>query len=245
MLSKIANPFYYPVSVLIGGLALVLGIRWLGMPNLVILPSSVALTVLSATGLKARELDPKEILKRQLTQQLEEVRHLSEQLGQKTETLRQEANQKLSQNQFELDLLIAVQEICDFNQEIPKIIAEIEQKFSKNESVLSIEQLNHQLLEVNKKVTSSSGSVRKQLEQLAVSLERNLNLAKTGEDTRQAQIFNLHRIIQDAAGSLQQLQNQLRTANLSKTEDIQTLKFLTEEIKNQQEQFAILVNDLM
>ncbi len=242
---KIANPLHYPIAVLIGGIVLVVGVRLLRVPNLIILPTSLAITVLSATGLKSQEPDPKEILKRQLTQQLEEVEQLSEELAQKTENLRQEAGKILGQNQFNLDLLIAIQEVCNFSVETPQKIKKISQNFSKDESLLSIEKLNHQLLEVKNKISSSSGVSRQQLEQLEVSLERNLELAKTGEDTRQAQIFNLHRIVQDSAGSLQQLQNKLRTANVAKPENVQSLKVLTEEIKSQQEQLSILVNDLM
>ncbi|MEY3827725.1 MAG: hypothetical protein RLZZ148_2545, partial [Cyanobacteriota bacterium] len=39
---KLANPFYYPLAMLLGGISLVLGVRLLSLPNLLVFPTAAA-----------------------------------------------------------------------------------------------------------------------------------------------------------------------------------------------------------
>ncbi|MDY7024669.1 MAG: hypothetical protein SWJ54_25535, partial [Cyanobacteriota bacterium] len=83
---------------------------------------------------------------------------------------------------------------------------------------------------------------RQNLEQLAASLQQNIELAKTGQDTRQAKIISLSTLIQNSAGVLQQLQNKLRIADLNDSEDIQELRRLSDELNQYQANMDIFIN---
>ncbi|MGF1493187.1 MAG: hypothetical protein ACFBSC_12195 [Microcoleaceae cyanobacterium] len=237
---KFANPLYYPAAVLIGGFVLVAGIRFIKLPNAVALPTAIAATFGGAAVLKSREPNPERLADQQLTQELEVLKHSGLALAAKAEELRQEANQVLSQEATNLDLLVLIQETCDRVVELPRKLETVARRLPRRESLLSVNELQQQLLEVKDKIRSSSGAAQQQLEQLAVSLERNIQLAQAGKDTRQAQVVNLHTTIQESAGTLQQLQNKLRTANLKNSQDIQELHALSDELKNYQQGVDIL-----
>ncbi|MDY7024096.1 MAG: hypothetical protein SWJ54_22565, partial [Cyanobacteriota bacterium] len=207
MTIKLANPFYYPTAILIGGVVLVTGLRVVGLSNSVILPTAAIVTVASASVLKSREPDAENIAQQQLQQEVQILKTSSQNLAIKAEELRQEANQLISQNTFNLDFLAQVQAICDRTIELPQKIENIAQRLPRQESLLSVNELERQLLEVQTKIRSSSGITRQNLEQLAASLQQNIELAKTGQDTRQAKIISLSTLIQNSAGVLQQLQN--------------------------------------
>lgn len=242
MTIKLANPFYYPTAILIGGVVLVTGLRVVGLSNSVILPTAAIVTVASASVLKSREPDAENIAQQQLQQEVQILKTSSQNLAIKAEELRQEANQLISQNTFNLDFLAQVQAICDRTIELPQKIENIAQRLPRQESLLSVNELERQLLEVQTKIRSSSGITRQNLEQLAASLQQNIELAKTGQDTRQAKIISLSTLIQNSAGVLQQLQNKLRIADLNDSEDIQELRRLSDELNQYQANMDIFIN---
>ena len=135
---KIANPLYYPLAVLAGGIVLVVGVRFLGLSNTVTLPTALAVTVVGATALKAREPDGEKRVKQQLQQELQVIQGSAQSLAGKAEVLRQEANQLLSSSSVQMDLLIAVQQACDSAIELPPKIEQIAQRLPESESLLSI-----------------------------------------------------------------------------------------------------------
>lgn len=158
----------------------------------------------------------------------------------KAEELRREADQLLTASSLQIDLLVAVQQACDRAIELPQKIDDIARTFPENRALLSAEELERQLLEVQHKLRSSSGISRQHLEELKSSLERNIQLVNAGQDTRQIKLINLHKIIQDSLGVLQQLQNKLRTSDLNNSADIRELQKLSDELKAHQENVEIL-----
>ncbi len=237
---QLANPLYYPTAVFIGGTILVMGVRFMSLSNKIILPTSIAATVISAAVLKAQEPDKNKIAKQQLEQELKSLTIASKEIAKQAEELRQEANNLLTQNSFQIDLLVTIQQACDRAIELPDKINRVAQTLPKNQALLSLEQLEKQLLEVQDKIRSNSGVYRQHLQELATSLKRNIELAKAGQDTRQAKLISLQKMIQDSAGVLQQLQNKLRTADLTHYQEIQELQNLSEELKAYQQNVDIL-----
>lgn len=238
---KLVNPFDYPISILISGVILVAGIRFIGLPNLVVLPTTAIISVASATVLKSKEPDAENLANRELKQELEVISELAKSLAKKANILRQEANQLLGGEGFQMDLLVTVQSVCNSAIELPQKIAEVSRKLPNNEVLLSVEDLQKQLLAVRNKQKSSSGVSKQYLQQLATSLQRNIELAKAGKDTRQAKIFSLHQMVQDSAGLLQQLENKLRTVNLNNSEEIQELRNLSDELNSYQDNIKMFL----
>ncbi len=239
---KLANPIYYPIAVLMGGITLVAGVRLAGLSNKIILPTVAVVTVATASVLKSREPDAKKIAQQQLQQEVELLKVSSQNLATKAEELRQEANKLMNKTSFNIDVLVAVHDICDRTIELPQKIDKIAERLPEQESLLSVNELEKQLLEVKSKIRSSSGMTRQNLEQLAASLERNMALAQAGQDTRQAKIISLSTSIQNSAGVLQKLQNKLRTADLSNSKDLQELRSLSNELNDYQANLDILIN---
>ncbi|MGD1713730.1 hypothetical protein [Hydrocoleum sp. CS-953] len=238
---KLVNPFDYPISILIGGVILVAGIRFFRFPNLVILPATAAISVASATVLKSREANPQNLANKELEQELKVISGLAKSLAEKAEILRQEANQLLGGETFHMDLLVTVQSVCNRSIELPQKITEVSRKLPNNEALLSVDDLQRQLLEVKSKQKSSYGISQQHLQQLAASLERNIQLAKAGKDTRQAKIFSLQTMVQDSAGLLQELENKLRNANLNNSEEIQDLRSLSDELNSYQDNIKMFL----
>ncbi len=240
-MNKLANPIYYPLAVLIGGISLVVGVRLLAIPNLVIIPTAAVITTAGAAAFKSRERDPEQLARQQLERELEGIKSQARAVALSAETLRDEANQMLTNGEFQLELLVTVQSACDRAIELPDKIAVLAHRLPASNSLLSVEELQQQLQQVNNQLQSSSGATRQQLVELANSLQRNLELARRGQDTRQAQIINLQAIIQDSAGALQQLQNKLRTADLNNSEAIQELRDLSDQLNGYQESAQLLL----
>ena len=239
---KLANPLYYPISVLTGGVVLVIGVRLMGLSNIVILPTAALVTTAGATVLKSREPDEQKLAHQQLQRELQVMQASGKSLAEKAEVLRQEANQLLTRGSFQLELLIAVQEACDRAIELPPKIDQLASRLQGTNSLLSVSELQQQLLEVQTKQQASFGVARQHLNQLAKSLKRNIQLAQEGQDTRSAQIVSLYTLIQDAAGVLQQLQNKLRTSDLNNSEQVNELQSLSAELNSFQENVDILVS---
>ncbi|EAW38486.1 hypothetical protein L8106_06784 [Lyngbya sp. PCC 8106] len=158
--------------------------------------------------------------------------------------MRQEANKLMNKTSFNIDVLVAVQDICDRTIELPQKIDKIAERLPEQESLLSVNELEKQLLEVKSKIRSSPGMTRQNLERfkLAASLEQNMALAQAGQDTREAKIISLSTSIQNSAGVLQKLQNKLRTADLSNSKDLQELRSLSNELNDYQANLDILIN---
>jgi hypothetical protein len=239
---KLANPLYYPTAVLAGSIVLVAGVHLMRLSNAVALPVAAIVATAGATALKSREPDPQKLAQQQLQRELQVMQAAGKTLAEKAEVLRQEANQLLTRGSFQLELLIAVQDACDRAIELPTRIGQLASRLQGTESLLSVGEIQQQLLDVQAKQQSSSGVARQHLNLLAESLKRNIQLAREGQDTRTAQIASLYTLIQDAAGVLQQLQNKLRAADLTNLEEVNELQRLSAELVSFQENVSILVS---
>jgi chromosome segregation ATPase len=232
---KLANPLEYPLAVLAAGVVLVAGARVLAVPTALNLPIAGIVATGGAVLLKSREPNEEKIAQQQLKQELETIQLLSQDLAEKAEKLRKEADHLLADSKdFQLELLVAVQTACDRVVQLPQKIEQLGRKISATKSLISVEKLQQQLADVQNKIPQSSGVARQKLQELAESLQRNIKLAQAGQDTREAQLINLQTMVQNSAGILQQLQNNLRTANLNNSEDLQQLKELSDELNSYQ-----------
>ena len=237
---KLANPLNYPLAVLIGGIILFVGVRLVKLPSIVMLPTSVAIAFAGASVQKSREPERLNLGNPALERELESVKQQANKLAQKAENLRAEA-EKLLTSSTQIGLLSAVQYACDRALELPAKIDQLARRLYGSDSLLSVSELQQQLGEVQTKQQRSSGIARQQLNQLSESLQRNLRLARQGQDARQAQVISLSTLITDSAGVLQQLQNRLRTSDLNNSEQIQELRSLSEELSSFQENVDLLV----
>ncbi|MGA9380815.1 MAG: hypothetical protein WBV73_18780 [Phormidium sp.] len=239
---KLANPLNYPIAVLAGGIVLIVGVRLMNLPNLIILPTATAVTIAGASVLKSREPDNKKIAEQQLKKELQIIEKTAKMLATKAETLRQEANQLLPSDTVNLELLATVQYACDRAIELPAKIDQLTKRIQSNDSLLSVNELEAQFQEVQAKRKTSSGIALEHLTQLAKSLKQNIELAKEGQNTSTAQLANLQTLIQNSAGVLQKLQNKLRTADLTNSQEVKELKLLSAELNSFQENVDILIH---
>lgn len=237
---KIVNPLNYPLAVLVAGIFLFLGVRIAKLSSFIILPLSGAIAYSGALYLASKEPETINLGNSNLEQELNNAKYQAQLLINKAENLRSEA-QKLLQDSWQLDLLTAVQYTCDRTLELPQKIEQLSRKLHGGDSLLSVRELKEQLHEVQKKKNASSGLAKQQLQQLENTLQNNINLAQEGQDARQAQVFSLVNIITESAGVLQNLQNKLRTSDLSNSEEIQELKSLNEYLNNVQDNVDILI----
>ncbi|MGB3755634.1 MAG: hypothetical protein WBA07_04580 [Rivularia sp. (in: cyanobacteria)] len=238
---KLANPLYYPIAALAGGVILVAGVRFIGLPNFIALPAAAVVATGGAAAIKSREPDAQKIAQQQIQRELEMLQNSSKTLAEKAQTLSQEANQLLSRGSFEMDLLVAVQEACQRAIELPVKIDELGRRIHGANSLLSVNDLQQQLQEVETKRSSASGIASQHLDQLSNSLQRNIQLAREGQNARTAQITSLYTLIQDSAGVLQQIQNKLRTVDLTDARQVSQLQASTDELTSLQDNFAFLV----
>ena len=147
---KLANPLYYPMAVLAGGVVLVVGVRLMGLSNVVILPTAAGVAYSGATVLKSREPDAQKLAKQQLQRELQVMQASGKTLAQKAEVQRQEANQLLTRGSFQLELLTAVQYACDRAMELPAKIDQLAARLLLTDSLLSVSELQQQLLLVRR-----------------------------------------------------------------------------------------------
>ena len=236
----LTNPFYYPIAILCSGIVLIVGVRWLRLPNVIMLPTAAVVATATAAVLKSRQTGTASETVPVLKAELSTIRQQAQQIADKAEILRQEAESLLT-GAFQLELLTAVQYACDGAAELPQKIDPFIHRFNQTDSLLSVEELQQQLAEARKKQQNSSGVAYHQLSQLIQGLQRNIQLVEKGEDARQAQIISLSNIITELAGTLQQLQNQLRTSDLDNLEEQQTLRSLSEDISRFQENVGVLI----
>ncbi|MGB7412911.1 MAG: hypothetical protein WA902_01775 [Thermosynechococcaceae cyanobacterium] len=238
---KLANPLHYPLAMLAGGLVLIVGVRFLRLPNVVILPVAAVITVAGAATLKGSRPVSSSTENPALNRELQSIQQRALKLRQQAESLRSEAAGVLTAS-HQIELLGAVEYACDRTHELPQKINDLSQRLTGSNSLLSVKELQQQLAKVEQKQASSSGAARQQWHRLSESLNRNIELAQQGEDARQAQVISLSTLILDAAGVLQQLQNKLRTANLESNTEAMELRSLSEEFTRYQENVDLLLS---
>lgn len=229
------NPLAYPASVLIGAIALVVGIRVARLPSVIMLPTSAAIATAGAMFQQSRQPQGLERDNPALAREVKSIRAAAVALATSANTFRAEAARLLAQPE-ELDLLSTIQSACDRATELPTRIDELARRLQGQDALLSVQDLQAQLSAVQTRLQTSSGPARAQLSRLATTLQRNLQLARQGQDTRQAQVLSLSTLIADTAGVLQQMQNQLRTADLSDRAQTEDLRSLSNELRLFQDQ---------
>lgn len=237
---QLANPLHYPLAMLAGGIVLVAGVRLIQLPNLVTVPIAIGTTIAAAAVLKSREPVTFDLENPELERELQSVRSTAIELAKKAEPLRQQAATLLTES-FQLELLAAVQIGCDRALSLPAKVSDLAKRLQTSRSILSVDEIQHQLAEVQQKVRSSSGIAKHHLEQLSNSLRRNLQLAQDGQDTRLAQIVNLSTLIQESAGVLQRLQNQLLAVDVNNPARIPELQALSDELLSLQENIELVM----
>lgn len=237
---KIVNPLNYPVAIFLSGICLVLGVRIIKLPSFVMLPIAGVVAFGGSAYLASKESETINLGNPALEAELNNAKSQAQLLINKAESLRSEA-EKLLQDSWQMNLLTAVQYTCDRTLELPQKIEQLSKRLHGGDSLLSVQELKAQLYEVQRKKNASSGIAKQQLKQLESSLKNNINLAQEGQDARQAQVFSLVNIITESAGVLQNLQNKLRTSDLSNSEQIQELQNLSEELNNFQDNVDILI----
>ena len=239
---KLANPLYYPISVLAGAIALVIGVRVLQLPNVVIVPSSVAIATIGAAIRKSQKPESLGLDDPQLEQQINSIRNQASTLATRAHDLRTEATRLLTEAD-QMDLLSTVQYACDRAEELPNNIEHLAKRMKGNESLLAPRELQRQLNEAKAQAASSTGVAKEQWEKLTSTLEWNLNLSQEGKDARQAQVVSLSTMIVQSAGVLQQLQNRLRTADLSDRTQSDEVRSLSNTFNSVQENLSFLITD--
>ena len=237
----LVNPFYYPAAMLLGGVSLVVGIRFVNLSGLIMLPVSTGVTVGSALLLKGKEEQPLNTVDPVMEREIEAALTQAQLVASRAQILRQDAH-NLLESSDNLSLLTTIEYACDRAQELPSRIQTLSQKLSRTDSVLSIEQLEGQLQEVRGRLAASSGISKQHLEKLKQSLARNLELAKQGENSQQAQIISLSTWIMDSAGVLQHLQNNIRNANLDDLDQVHQIENLSQELEDIQKNMDLMMS---
>jgi len=237
---KLANPLAYPLAVLAGGVFLVVGVRLARLPGFVALPGAVAIAIVGAAVQKQREPESLDLDNPKLEQELQQAMQRATQLAAQADELQAESLKLLTESD-QVELLGVVQYACDRTRELPAKLEQLAKRLHHKGSILSVEDLEKQLREAQHKQRTSTGVAKDQWERLASSLQRNIDLAKQGEDAREAQVVSLSTLIVDAAGVLQQLQNKLRSADLSSNQQTDELRELGIELNNMQENMDVLL----
>ncbi|HCF29132.1 MAG TPA: hypothetical protein DEV81_18455 [Cyanobacteria bacterium UBA11049] len=238
---KFANPLYYPLAMLASGVTLVVGVRFAQIPNVAILPVAAVVATAGASWLKSREPETFNLDNPELAKELQAVRDRALLLADKAIALQLEAT-KLLTDSGQIELLATVQYVCDRTVELPAKIDSLARRLDGSNLLLSVKDLQQQLIAVQVKLQNSSGVAEEHLNQLAKSLQRNIELAIQGQDTRMAQIINLATLIQDAAGVLQELQNKLRSFDLSDAAQTMELRHICKQLGYFQENVDLLVS---
>ncbi|MDV3348538.1 hypothetical protein QGP82_07550 [Leptothoe sp. LEGE 181152] len=237
---KLANPLQYPLAVLAGGIFLIGGVRLGRLPAVVAIPGAAVLATAGAAILKSREPDQVELANKSINREFQQVRQQALALGARADELNEEATRLLTDSD-QIELLGVVQYACDRTQELPNKIAQLALRLEGNDALLSVDELQRQLKQAEAKVRNSKGIAQEQWGKLANSLKRNISLAQHGEDARQAQLANLSTLIAESGGVLQQLQNKLRTADLTSSVAADELRELSDEFKGFQENVDVLI----
>lgn len=237
---KIANPFYYPLAMLAGGVVLVAGARLVRLPAVVMVPVSGAIALTTATVLKSREPDTIKLDNPALSKELQRIRAQAVSLTETAQRLKEEASKLLTSVEY-IDLLGTVQYVCDRTQEMPTKIDHLARRLQGKDALLSMSDMEAQQKEATAKIATSSGLAKEKWQALSAQLANNIALVQQGEDAREAQLIQLRSVIVESGGVLQQLQNKLRTADLDSAMDAAELKAMSDELKAFQENADVLL----
>lgn len=239
---KLTNPFDYPIAILVGGIVLVAGVRLLKTPNLVILPTAAIVATATAMYCKSREPDPEKAAQREVERELTNLKASGRSVAEKAEAVRREAGQLLGHDADYLDLLVRIEETCSPIAEIPTRIEALGERLSRNNSVLSLAELDADLRSAQELLANATGIARQQAGELVESLERNRELAGTGASVNLAKLLNLRVILQNTAGILQELQNQMRLLNRPDLDRVREVEELCERLQSAQNNLDILIH---
>jgi hypothetical protein len=235
---KWINPLYSPAAVLVGCITLVLGVRLTKVSSVIVVPTAIAVSTLTAMLLSPAKNPAQNPA---FETELAAMRQQAQTLAQKAQKLSAEAHQILSTSPY-MELLGTVQFACERTCELPAKIDELTLRLQGEDSILSIGELQRQLREVQNKLKTNPGeAAQAQLHKLADSLQRNIQLTQQGQDARQAQVLSLSTLISESAGVLQTMKNQLRSLNLEDATQAAQLQLLSNELRDFQENLDLLV----
>jgi hypothetical protein len=242
---KWINPLYSPAAVLVGCITLVLGVRLTKVSSVIVVPTAIAVSTLTAMLLSPAvgKMSPAKNPAQNpaFETELAAMRQQAQTLAQKAQKLSAEAHQILSTSPY-MELLGTVQFACERTCELPAKIDELTLRLQGEDSILSIGELQRQLREVQNKLKTNPGeAAQAQLHKLADSLQRNIQLTQQGQDARQAQVLSLSTLISESAGVLQTMKNQLRSLNLEDATQAAQLQSLSNELRDFQENLDLLV----
>lgn len=234
----LVNPLHYPLAVFLGVVVWVVGVRVWFWPRLVVLPVGVLVTLAVSWWLHQRESQA--VLDPAVARQVQQLRQQVQALVAGAERVRAEAARLLAEAP-DWDLLVTVQEVCDQVQTLPQAVEQQLQRLQQlDEAVLSVRALEQQLAQVRRQQRQASPPAAAQFEQLAATLERNIQLAQAGQDTRLAQLAALATLVQETAGVLQQLQNHLRAIDLGNQRQVAEVRTLSDTLRSLEQQMTIL-----
>lgn len=228
---KLANPLIYPLSVLVGGITLVVSVRLANLPNAIAVPMAIGVATVGAGMIKTFSPERLNLGNPDLERHLKAVIDSASALIGAASALSMEADKLLTESD-QIELLAAVKYACDRTIELPDEIKLLAKRMSGANSLLMVNELKREINKVQNKLRTSSGVERDELQKLRVSLENNLQLAQQGQDARKAQVINLDRLITAQAGILQQLQNKLRTSDLHNNSQVVELRSLSNDISD-------------
>ena len=236
----LVNPLHYPTAIFSAALVLVLGVRVWGLPRWLMVPVAVVMALGGSWLL--REAQQPLFADPALTREIQQLRQQVNSLVQAAQKVQAEAARLLVDDP-DLDLLVAVQEVCQQVQSLPQAVDQRVQRLYQTDydAVLSVADLEKQLAQVRRQKRRVGPLAGAQLDRLEATLVRNIELAQRGQDTRLAQIAALVTLVQDTAGVLQQLQNQLRTFDIRNQQQLQQVRSLSETLQDFERQMTILV----
>ncbi len=236
------NPLHYPTAIFCAALVLVVGVRVFWLPRWLMLVVAVVIALGGSWLLHWREAQHLPLADPALSREIRELRQQVAFLVQAAQQVQAQAA-RLLVDAPDLDLLVAVQEVCQQVQSLPQAVEQRVQQLYQTDydAVLSVADLEKQLAQVRRQKQRVGQLAGAQLEQLEATLVRNLEYARMGQDTRIAQITALMTLVQNTAGILQQLQNQLRTFDIQNQEQLQHVHRLSETLQGFEQQMTMLV----
>ncbi|MEG3439194.1 hypothetical protein V0288_18860 [Pannus brasiliensis CCIBt3594] len=208
---KLTAPLQYSIAILAGGIVLVAGVRAWKIPNVVIFPAAALVTVVTAIGFKAIEPDPEKLAREEIDRELRNLKVSGQELALRAGFVRQEARQILSREVEYQKLFARIEKTCEPFAEIVPKIEEFGRQIPRKNARVCLAELKKELDSARDLVSSSRGSARQQAEEFVTALEKNLELAKTGNSVTLAKLLQLQAIVQDATELLQDVQNKVRT----------------------------------
>jgi len=238
----LVNPLHHPTAIFGAALVLVVGVRLFALPRWLMLLVAVGIALGGSWVLHWRERQQSPLDDGALSREIRELRQQVGFLVQAAQKVQAQAS-RLLVDAPDLDLLVAVQEVCNQVQTLPQAVDQRVQRLyqTRFDGVLSVEDLEKQLAQVRRQKRRVGQLAGAQLDQLEATLVRNIQYAQMGQDTCIAQVTALMTLIQNTAGILQQLQNQLRTFDIHNQQQLQELRSLSETLQGFERQMTILV----